>query len=78
MSYQCCFCGKDFEGENEYEVPEGFPTNSTHEHKPLCVGCGSLPTPTLDEICQKLDAELKPAKPPMWPPRRVSRQTLLN
>jgi len=56
--FKCCYCKKTFPGENQYEVPEGFPRNKAHEGKPLCDGCGGSPIPTLNTICNLLDTEL--------------------
>jgi hypothetical protein len=53
----CCFCKREFPGEANFCVPEGFANNPKHDGKPLCDGCGSQATPTLEAICQLLDAE---------------------
>jgi hypothetical protein len=53
----CCFCKREIKGEPEFCVPEGFANNRKHDGKPLCQACGSQQTPTLDAICQLLDAE---------------------
>jgi hypothetical protein len=58
MGYKCCACEKDFKGKLEYCIPEGFANNRDHDNKPLCDRCGSEPTPTLDEICKKLDQDI--------------------
>ena len=56
----CCYCGEKIETEEApYCVPEGYPRNPVHEMKPLCWECGHDVTPTLDQICEKLDRELE-------------------
>jgi hypothetical protein len=69
MPYQCCYCEKEFNGKNTYAIPEDYPTNKAHELKPLCGRCGGRETPTLDEICEKLDNDLRKKEPALWPPR---------
>jgi hypothetical protein len=70
MTNVCCYCKNKIKGKPEYCVPEGFPTNPIHDEKPLCYPCGSQPTPTLDEICQRLDMEFEANSPaPTWPSR---------
>ncbi len=59
MSFRCCYCKKDYDGEHNFEVPPGYPDDPAHDGKPLCDGCGGGPTPTLDEICARLDEETR-------------------
>jgi hypothetical protein len=57
---KCCFCGRRIRSkEAPFCIPEGFPRNSEHELNPLCWTCGNEETPTLGEICEKLDRELE-------------------
>jgi hypothetical protein len=72
MPYQCCYCEKEFNGKNTYAIPEDYPTNKAHELKPLCGRCGGRETPTLDEICEKLDNDLRKDRAP-WRPVFASR-----
>jgi hypothetical protein len=58
MSFVCCYCKNEFEGTNNFEIPEGFPRDKRLEGLPLCDGCGGGPEPTLDTICGMLDEEL--------------------
>lgn len=56
--YVCCFCKRHVRrAKAVYCVPEGYPTDKSHEGKPLCSKCGSRPKPSLDDICEFLDHE---------------------
>lgn len=59
---KCCYCEKKINGEVSYRIPEGFPNNPRHEGRALCDDCGCGPEPTLEAICEKLDA--------LWAARR--------
>jgi hypothetical protein len=74
--YECCYCKKKIDGQAPYSVPEDYASNPEHDGKPLCEECGGKPTPTLDEICRKLDAEFA-AKAPLWPPRSLRRRLVV-
>jgi hypothetical protein len=56
--FTCRYCEKTFPGEAEYCIPEDFPINAALGGLPLCETCGGSPTPTLEEICGKLDKAL--------------------
>jgi hypothetical protein len=55
---RCCYCKRAIVGKVQFRIPHGYAQNSAHNNKPLCVVCGSKPTPTLDDICERLDKEL--------------------
>ena len=57
---RCCYCKKRIRSrEAPFCVPEDYARNSEHDMKPLCHACGSKETPTLDEICKRLDLEME-------------------
>jgi hypothetical protein len=51
----CCYCQAPVPVV-KFHIPPGYANNPEHDGKPLCVACGSGPTPTLDEILLALDA----------------------
>jgi hypothetical protein len=54
----CCYCQGAIHGKPQFFVPEGFACNPVHDGEPLCLACGGFSLPTLEQICEFLDAEL--------------------
>ena len=51
----CSFCGVDIKGEVEFSIHrDGF---GEGPEVPLCVECGSHPTPTCEEIWSKISQQ---------------------